>query len=80
MKLWKKDLLTNILKFTQGIFDIYYQSKDTADFRNLHGKLEPATSNFTANGSKLIEEYFLDLRNMFPNQENIKLFFSKQEK
>ena len=35
---------------------------------------------YTVNASKLIEKYFLDLRNMFPNQENIRLCFSKQEK
>ena len=34
----------------------------------------------TANTSKLIEKYFLDLRNMFSDQEHIRLFFSKQEK
>ena len=28
----------------------------------------------TANPSKLIEKYFLDLRNLFSNQENIRLF------
>ena len=35
---------------------------------------------YTANASKLIEKHFLDLRNMFSNQENIKSSFSKQEK
>ena len=34
----------------------------------------------TANDSKRIEKYFLDLRNMFSIQENIRIFFSKQEK
>ena len=34
----------------------------------------------TANASKLIEKYFLDLRNMFSNQENIRIYFSKEEK
>ena len=33
----------------------------------------------TANPSKLIEKNFLDLRNMFTNQENNRIFFSKQE-
>ena len=28
----------------------------------------------TANASKLIEKHFLDLRNMFSNQENIRIF------
>ena len=32
-----------------------------------------------ANASKLIEKCFLDLRNIFSNQENIRKFFSKQE-
>ena len=31
------------------------------------------------NASKFIEKYFLDLRNIFLNQENIRKFFSKQE-
>ena len=41
MELWKEDLLLDIfnLKITHGIFDIYCQSKDMTDFRNLHGKL-----------------------------------------
>ena len=34
----------------------------------------------SANASKLIEKFFLNLRNMFSNQENIRIFFSKQEK
>ena len=34
---------------------------------------------YTANASKLIEKNFLDLRNMFSNQKNIGIFFSKQE-
>ena len=33
----------NIFKFTQGIFDSYYQCKDMAGFHNLQGKLEPVT-------------------------------------
>ena len=33
----------------------------------------------TANPSKLIEKCFLDLRNIFSNQENIRKFFPKQE-
>ena len=45
MKLWKEDLLANIFKFAQGIFDIYcqLQSKDMTDFHNLQGKLVPVT-------------------------------------
>ena len=35
---------------------------------------------YTANSSKLFEKYFLDLRNMFANHENIRIFFSEQEK
>ena len=35
---------------------------------------------YTANASKLIEKHFLDVRNMFSNQEKIKIFVSKQEK
>ena len=38
------------------------------------------TDLFTANASKLIEKYFLDLRSMFSIEENIRIFFSKQEK
>ena len=34
----------------------------------------------TANTSKLIEKYFLDSRNLFSDQENIGIIFSKQEK
>ena len=34
----------------------------------------------TANPSKFTEKCFLDLRNLFSNQENIRIFFSKQEK
>ena len=34
---------------------------------------------YTASASKLIEKCFLDLRNIFSNQENIRKFFSKQE-
>ena len=34
---------------------------------------------FTANPSKRGEKCFLDLRNIFLNQENIRKFFSKQE-
>ena len=30
-------------------------------------------------GLKLTEKYFLDLRNMFLNQENTMIFFSKEE-
>ena len=33
----------------------------------------------TANASKLIEKWFLDSRNIFFNQENIRKLFSKQE-
>ena len=34
---------------------------------------------YTANPSKPIKKNFLDLRNMFSNQENIRIFFGKQE-
>ena len=34
---------------------------------------------YIANPSKLTEKYILDLRNLFSNQENIGIFFSKQE-
>ena len=34
----------------------------------------------TANASKRTEKYFLDLRNLFSNQENTGTFFSKQQK
>ena len=43
MKLWKKARLINILKLTEAIFYIFYQSIDTAEFLNLQGKLEPVT-------------------------------------
>ena len=35
--------------------------------------------NKYANPSKLIQKNFLDLRNVFSNQENIRIFFSKQK-
>ena len=44
MKLCKNDLLVNILKSSEGIFEIYCQSKDMADFVNLQDKLEPPTN------------------------------------
>ena len=34
----------------------------------------------TANPLKTYREMFLDLRNLFSNQENVRIFFSKQEK
>ena len=34
----------------------------------------------TANASKLTEKYFFDLRNLFSDQGNFRVFFSKQEK
>ena len=40
MKLWKEDLVS-IFKFTEGTFDIGYQSKEMACFHSLRGKLEP---------------------------------------
>ena len=43
MKRSKKDLLVNIFKCTQGIFDIYSPSQEMANFLNLQGKLEPLT-------------------------------------
>ena len=43
MKLCKGDLLVNIFKSIEGIFDIYYQIKDMAGFHNLESKLEPQT-------------------------------------
>ena len=36
--------------------------------------------NNTAHASKLIEKYFLNLRNKFSNLENIGIFSLKQEK
>ena len=33
----------------------------------------------TANASKHIEKYFLDLKNIFLHQENIRKFFLKRE-
>ena len=37
------------------------------------------TSRCTANSSKFIERYFLDSRNIFLNQENIREFFSNKK-
>ena len=45
MKLCKEALLVNSFKFTEGLFDIYFHSKDMEDFHNLQGKLEPVTLN-----------------------------------
>ena len=45
MKLCKDDLLVNIFKSMQGIFDICSQSKNMADFLNSQGKLETLTLN-----------------------------------
>ena len=46
-----------------------------------HSPLEPFINLFQhCKSLKLIKKYFLDLRNMFSNQENIRIFFSKQEK
>ena len=36
--------------------------------------------SYTPNASKLIEKHFLDLRNLFSNQENIKDIFSQNKK
>ena len=41
--------------------------------------LQNVSKTHTANASKLIEKCFLDLRNIFLNQESIRKFFSKQE-
>ena len=35
--------------------------------------------DYTANGSKLMEKYFLDLRNIFLNQENIRNSFQNKK-
>ena len=40
-KLCKEDLLVNIFKCVEGIFDILFTSEDMADFLNSQGKLEP---------------------------------------
>ena len=40
IKLCKEDLSMNIFKLKQEIYDIYFQSKYMADFRNLPVKLE----------------------------------------
>ena len=45
MNVRKKDLLVNILKSMEEIFNIYRQSKDMADFHNLQGQLGPLTLN-----------------------------------
>ena len=36
--------------------------------------------SYTAKASKLIEIYFLDMRHLYSNQENIGILFSKQSK
>ena len=41
MKICQEDLLANIFKFVQSIFDIY--CKDMADFRMLQDRLESPT-------------------------------------
>ena len=43
MKLCKKDLLVNVFKSIEGIFNIYCRSKDMADLLNLQDKGEPPT-------------------------------------
>ena len=48
MKLFKEDVLVDIVKFTQGIFDIYCSSEDMGDFLNLQGKLESTTLSVIA--------------------------------
>ena len=48
MKLCKKDLFVNIFKCTEGIFDIYCQSKDMADFHNLERKTETRHLNINS--------------------------------
>ena len=43
MKLYKEDLLVNIVKLTEMVFEIFCPSEDMADFLHLQGKLEPMT-------------------------------------
>ena len=45
MKLFKKDLLANIFKPREVIFDSYYQSKGVESVFNLQCKLEPLILN-----------------------------------
>ena len=40
---------------------------------------DPSPNKLNANASKLVEKCFLELKNIFFNQENITKFFSKQE-
>ena len=59
MKLCKEDLLVNIFKFRQGIFDVFGPQEDTADFRSLQGKLEPRTLiNTMYNEANLVQLFF----------------------
>ena len=62
-------------------FRIFYRDSLRAErFQALATSVIDAFSIYTANPSKLTEKCFLDLRNLFSNQENIIIFVSKQEK
>ena len=51
MKCWKKILLVNISKFTEGIFDIF---NDVGYFHDLQVKLEPIALKLFVSGSSII--------------------------
>ena len=48
--------------------------------RNLKNTMNQITDINTASASKLIEKCFLDWRNLFSNQEGIRIFFLKMRK
>ena len=62
MKLKKEDLLANIFKSMEGIFDIFRPSEDMAEFLNVQGKLEPPSLLYNFNNLA-----FLNLREFYLN-------------
>ena len=61
MKLSMEDHLVNAFKSIEGIFDIYRQSKDTVDFRNVL-KRQTGTPNLKTSHCRLqFEEAWLKL-------------------
>ena len=52
---------------------------DDIDYQEIMKNVARGMKDVTANPSKPNEKCFLDLRNIFSNQENIRKFFSKQE-
>ena len=64
----------------QSVHYKYLKYDTTVLFLSSYRQLFVSDPHCKCHASKLIEEHFLDLRNMFSNQENIGIFFSKQEK